>query len=588
MKKNVLKLEPQQILNDPLLNKGSGFTDDEREELGLHGLLPYHVSTIEEQVVRRYDNFLAKKDPLARYTFLSALQSRNEILFFRLVIEHLEEMLPLIYTPTVGEASLHYSFIYRESRGLYLSYPLRNKMEKIFSHLAKKEIDIVVVTDGERILGLGDLGIGGMAIPQGKLALYTLFAGIHPARTLAIHLDVGTNNPDLLNDPLYLGWSHKRIRGKEYEKFVASFVKALKRHYPNALLQWEDFGRENAQPLLDKYRDQIASFNDDIQGTAATVLAGIIAATKATKKKLKDQKIVLLGAGSAGLGICEMLVRAMMDEGASEKNARSQFYLIDIGGLIHADLKEATSAQKKFARPLEEIKRWKVNDPKKITLLEVVKNAKPDVLIGVSTQGGAFTEEIVREMAKTCVRPIIFPLSNPTSKSEAHPKDLHKWTQGKAIVATGSPFEKVSQCNNVYIFPGVGLGVIISRAKKVTDRMFLTAANILAEHSPLLKNEKGTLFPSFQALRDVSSEIAVGVALVAQKEKVGEKVTLEKLKKRLKENVWFPDYPIYTRKNPRRVKTPRPPRNTERRKTLKKTKNRAAHDFLGVSRRPVF
>lgn len=457
-------------------------------------------------------------------------------------------MLPLIYTPTVGEASLHYSFIYRESRGLYLSYPLRNKMEKIFSHLPKKEIDIVVVTDGERILGLGDLGIGGMAIPQGKLALYTLFAGIHPARTLAVHLDVGTNNPDLLNDPLYLGWSHKRIRGKEYAKFVASFVKALKRHYPKALLQWEDFGKENAQPLLDKYRDQIASFNDDIQGTAATVLAGILAGAKTTKKKLKDQKIVVLGAGSAGLGICEMLVRAMVvEEGISEKEARGRFYLVDMAGLIHSKLKEANSAQKKFARSSAEIERWKVTNPKKITLLEVVKNIQADILIGVSTQGGAFTEEIVKEMARKTARPIIFPLSNPTSKSEADPQNLLKWTHGKAIIATGSPFAHVSQCNNVYIFPGVGLGVIISRAKKVTDRMFLAAANILAEHSPLLKNERGTLFPSFQILREVSCEIAIGVALVAQEEGVGKRFTLSQLKQKLKENVWFPDYPVSTK-----------------------------------------
>ncbi len=552
MEKTPTSLQPEQILADPFLNKGSAFTQEERDELRLHGLLPYHISTLEEQVKRRYENFCACHDAISRYTFLTALQNRNETLFYRLVSEHISEMLPLIYTPTVGEASQNYSLLYRESRGLYLSYPLKDKLPEIIARLPQDEIDIVVVTDGERILGLGDLGVGGMAIPLGKLALYTLFGGIKPTRTLPIMLDVGTNNPELLNDPLYLGWRQPRITGKEYDEFIDLFVHALKKRYPRVLLQWEDFGRAHAQPLLERYRDTLASFNDDIQGTAATVLAAILSAVRASKGSLKKQKIAMLGAGSAGLGICRKLVQAMQAEGLSEREALENFFLVDIHGLIHTRLKETTAPQKQFAKDFEQISKWKVKDPAHISLLEVIQNAQPSVLIGVSTQAGAFTEEIVKTMASQYKRPIILPLSNPTSKSEAHPRDLIHWTEGRAIIATGSPFEPVSfkgrtisiaQCNNVYIFPGVGLGVIVSRAKKVTDKMFLRAAQVLSDHAPLIKQPDGALFPHFDHLRTVSFEIARSVAEVAQAEGVAQK---EDLKKRFDENVWYPEYPIYT------------------------------------------
>lgn len=555
MKKIPLALEPEQILSTPFYNKGSAFTEQERDELKLHGLLPYHYSTIEEQVKRRYQNFCAQPNALSKYTFLSALQNRNEVLFYRLVSEHLTEMLPLIYTPTVGQASEHFSLLYQEGRGLYLSYALKEKIPEIIARLPEYEIDIVVVTDGERILGLGDLGVGGMAIPVGKLALYTLFGGIKPTRTLPILLDVGTNNPKLLNDPLYLGWKSPRITGKEYDDFVDLFVKALKKRYPHVLLQWEDFGRAHAQPLLERYRDEICSFNDDIQGTASTVLAAILTAAKASGKTLKEQKIAMLGAGSAGLGICRELLLAMQEEGLTKEQALQNFFLVDIDGLIHTKLESVNSAQQLFAQSFETISRWRVKDHSHISLLEVIENAHPTILIGVSTQTGAFTEEIVKTMSLYAPRPIILPLSNPTSKSEADPKDLIEWTSGKAIIATGSPFPPVqfqgktipiAQCNNVYIFPGVGLGVIASGATKVTDRMFITAARMLSENAPLLKNPEGALFPDFNSLRSISQKIAIAVAEMAQKEGVAEALSNEALKARLDEIVWFPNYPIYT------------------------------------------
>lgn len=553
MKKVLLSLTPEQIFSNPLLNKGSAFTDTERDAFHLHGRLPYHVSTIQEQIARRYANFCTRPDPLSKYIFLTALQNRNEILFYRLVLEHLEEMLPLIYTPTVGEASQHFSVLYHESRGLYLNYSLKDKIPEIISRLPR-EIDIAVVTDGERILGLGDLGIGGMAIPLGKLSLYTLFGGIHPQRTLPIMLDVGTNNPALLHDPLYLGWPHPRVGSAEYNEFIEVFVSALKKRYPHVLLQWEDFGRANAEPLLERYRDQICSFNDDIQGTASTVLAAILTSVCVNKSSLKEQKIAVLGAGSAGLGICRAIVRAMQQEGISEAQAKKKFFLVDTHGLVHSAIREATPGQKEFAHPIEELSNWQIQDPKHISLLEVVHHVKPTILIGVSAQMGAFTEEIVRTMACHQQRPIILPLSNPITKSEAHPRNLVEWTEGRAMIATGSPFERfsfkgknwsIAQCNNVYIFPGVGLGVIAAGAKKVTDSMFLKAAQILSSHAPILKDPEGALFPHFNSLREVSYRIALGVAMVAQEEGSAPQLSSEQIQAKLDEIIWYPEYPMY-------------------------------------------
>lgn len=557
MKPIELSLDAEEILNNPLLNKGTAFTTEERDSLGLHGLLPFHVSTIEQQVQRRYENFKERKDNLSKYIFLSSLQNRNEILFYRLVYEHVTEMLPLIYTPTVGDVSMHYSILYRQHRGIYLSYPLQDKIGDIIWNLPNEEIDVIVVTDGERVLGLGDVGVGGMAIPQGKLALYTLFGGIHPGRVLPIMLDVGTNNQELLTDPLYLGWKHPRISGAEYDEFVDVFVKHIKKRFPNVLLQWEDFAKPHARPLLEKYREEICSFNDDIQGTAAVALAAIISAVKLAKSKLKEQKIVMFGGGSAGLGIAGLIVEAMQLEGCTEKEALDNFYIIDIDGLVHTQLHRMDPEQKRFAREYIELKDWAISDQNKVTLLDVVKNAKPTALIGVSAQPNVFTEEVVREMASYTEHPIIFPLSNPTSRCEATPDHLIRWTDGKVIIATGSPFAPVeykgkmhaiAQCNNVYIFPGVGLGIVACQSPKVIDKMFIKAADVLSDRAPMLKDPTASLFPSLEELRSVSREIAVAVCHIAQEEGFVPKSTDLEIDAKVESCMWVPDYPIYRRK----------------------------------------
>ncbi|GAB4185153.1 MAG: NAD-dependent malic enzyme [Simkaniaceae bacterium] len=514
---------PQEILFDPLYNKGTGFTQEERDNLGLNGLLPFHLSSIEEQAARRYDNFKKQKDEISRYMFLSALQDRNETLFYRLVHDHIEEMVPYIYTPTVGEASIQYSYLYNQNRGIYIPFPLKDKMEEIIDNIPRDDIQVIVVTDGERILGLGDLGAGGMLIPVGKLSLYTLFGGISPFHTLPVLLDVGTNNKKLLEDPLYLGWRHERIRGELYEDFIETFVSCIKKRYPKVLLQWEDFAKPHAKALLQKYQNRICSFNDDIQGTAAVTLAAIWAAAKKEHHDIRDQKIVIVGGGSAGLGIANYILEAMKMQGIKESEAKKNIYIIDIHGLIQIGHKNLWDDQKKFAKDPEEWKSWQVENPQEISLLEVIKNVHPNVLIGVCAQPNFFTQEIITEMARHTEKPIIFPLSNPTSKAEASFEDIIRWTDGKAIVATGSPFPPVeykgtkfqpSQCNNVYIFPGVGLGIVASKAKAVTDDMFIKAAEVLSRHAPILENDSGPLFPSFCNLRMVSREIAIAVAQI--------------------------------------------------------------------------
>lgn len=552
MKKVSVNIPGHFLLENPLTNKGTAFTLEERAELGLAGLLPYSVSTIESQVKRRYLNFCEQPNDIAKYTFLSALQNRNEILFYRFVLEHVSEMMPLIYTPTVGAVSTQYSLLYHEQRGLYISYPDKDKIPQMIDHFPLKEIDVIVVTDGERILGLGDLGVGGMAIPVGKLALYTLFGGIHPARTLPIVLDVGTNNAKLLEDPLYIGWRNQRVRGSEYDDFIDRLIQAIKEKYPNVLLQWEDFARPNAQPLLERYRKELCSFNDDIQGTAAVALAAVYSAVKLSKTKLKDQRFAVLGGGSAGIGICNKLVQAIIkEEHISEEEARELFYIVDIHGLLQ-EQHELYPTQKPFARKRLN---WKVGSPDNITLHEVVQNAKPTVLIGVSTQGSSFTEEIVKEMHKHVKRPVIFPLSNPTALSEAHPADLIKWTKGEAIIATGSPFQPVAyegnlyhiaQCNNVYIFPGVGLGLIATQARYVSDDVFINAAKVLSEHAPILKDPHAPLFPTLDVLRNVARQIAITVAKTVINEGHSPLKSIDSVEKLIDETMWFPEYPIYT------------------------------------------
>lgn len=547
MKEMEISLQSEKLLNHPLYNKGTAFSAEERDAFCLHGLLPSHVSTIEEQVVRRYQNFLAQKDQLSKYTFLSSLQDRNEVLFYRLVLEHISEMLPFIYTPTIGEVSLQFSSLYHQHRGVYLSYPLQDKIEEIIANLSQKEVDVIVVTDGERILGLGDLGVGGMAIPQGKISLYTLFGGIHPIKTLPVVLDVGTNNQTLLQDPLYLGWRHTRITDDLYYDFIDRFVMAVKKRFPKALLQWEDFSKAHAQPLLKKYQEVICSFNDDIQGTAAVALSALLSAIRGSE--ISEQKIVVFGAGSAGLGISHLIVKAMQEEGLSEQRARENFYMIDKQGLIHTKLLHLDDEQKKFAHDEQSLQKWEVLDPSHISLLEVIRHVKPTILIGVSAQAKAFTKEIVTEMAKHVENPIIFPLSNPNSRSEATPEELMHWTKGKAIIGTGSPFSvvdynnkqhNIAQCNNVYIFPGIGLGVIAAKIPKVTDQMFIQAARVLSQHS-----RSPDLFPPLNSLREVSREIALAVIGVAEEQELIPGMTNEIREKLVDQTIWFPSYPNY-------------------------------------------
>lgn len=557
MKPIELSLKPAEILNDPLYNKGTAFTKEERDSLKLHGLLPYHISTLEQQVERRYENFKERKDDLAKYIFLSSLQNRNEILYYRLIYEHISEMLPLIYTPTVGDVSLHFSILYRQHRGIYLSYPLQDKIKEIVANLPIDELDVIVATDGERILGLGDVGVGGMAIPQGKLALYTLFGGIHPGKVLPVMLDVGTNNQKLLDDPLYLGWRHPRIKGAEYDAFIDVFVKEVKKRFPKVLLQWEDFAKPHARPLLEKYQDQICSFNDDIQGTAAVALSAIIGAVKLAGSKLKDQKIVMFGGGSAGLGIASLILHAMQLEGCSESEALNNFYVIDIDGLVHNQLERMDPHQKRFAKDFSALKNWQRAGGDRVTLLDVVINAKPTILIGVSAQPNVFTEEVVKAMAAFVERPIIFPLSNPTSRCEATPENLIRWTKGKAIIATGSPFApidyegkryRIAQCNNVYIFPGVGLGVVACRSPKVTETMFIKAADILSDHAPMLHDPTASIFPEFEKLRKISRNIAIAVCKVACEEGLVPHYSQKEIEEKVDAQMWFPEYPIYTQK----------------------------------------
>lgn len=553
-KKSVVetKLQGCQLLSKPLLNKGTAFTADEREDLKILGLIPSHVETLEEQLQRAYANFLRKEGTLERYVYLRQLQDTNEVLFYALLDKHSAEMLPVVYTPGVGEACLEFHRIYdNRSRGLYISYPDRDRIDEIFANLSMSEVKIIVVTDGERILGLGDLGASGMGIPIGKINLYTSCGGINPAHALPILLDSGTDNEERLKDPLYLGWRHPRVRGASYDEFVEKFVSSVNKRYPKALIQWEDFAKDHAHMLLERYRKKVPSFNDDIQGTAAVTLAGIMAAVRAEGSSLSEQQVVILGAGSAATGIAHEISSAMILEGLSDEEARGRLWLISTEGLLTEARTHAKTFQKPYMQPLEKLSGWQVENPRHITLQEVVKNVKPTVLIGVSTSFGAFNEQIVREMAKHVQRPIIFPLSNPFSRCEAAPEDLIKWTEGRALVATGTKFPDViykdksyhiGQCNNYYIFPGIGLAVISAEAKIVTDGMFIAAANALSEMAPALKEPGASLFPDPKDIRKVSKRIAFVVALEAQREGVAPQKSEKELMEAIERNFWLPVY----------------------------------------------
>lgn len=541
------------LLEISLLNKGSAFSEEERINLKLLGLIPQTIETIEEQKNRVYSQFREFKSDINKHIYLRSVQDTNETLFYHLLENHLSEMLPIIYTPVVGEACEHFSDIYRAARGLFISYPHRDHIDAMLSNVTKKNVKVIVVTDGERILGLGDQGIGGMGIPIGKLALYTACGGVSPAYTLPIVLDVGTNNQQLLNDPLYMGWRHPRISGEEYDKFVDAFIQALKRRWPNVLLQFEDFAQKNAGPLLNRYRDQICCFNDDIQGTASVVLGCLLAAGRAAGSRLRDQTVVFLGAGSAGCGIAEQIIAGMKDEGLSDEQARARVFMVDRFGLLTDKMPNLLDFQERLVQKSESLASWPT-ETDSISLLETVRNAKPTVLIGVSAQPGLFTEEIIRTMHQHCARPIVMPLSNPTSRVEARPEDILNWTEGKALVATGSPFAPVqyngksipiAQCNNSYIFPGVGLGVLAAAAHRVTDAMMMAASRALADCSPLVKKGDGNLLPEIDDIQKVSRFIAFKVAKAAQADGVAKVTTDAELEQAIENNFWKPWYRNY-------------------------------------------
>jgi malate dehydrogenase (oxaloacetate-decarboxylating) len=541
----------QLLLERPLLNKGTAFTWEERRSLGLLGLLPPVQETLDEQVSRAHEAYRAKPTDLERHIYLRQLQDMNATLFYRLLLDNLAEMMPVIYTPTVGLACEQFSHIYRRPRGLFISYAERDEIDAILENAASPRVEVIVVTDGERILGLGDQGAGGMGIPIGKLSLYTACGGIHPATTLPILLDVGTNNEELLRDPLYIGWRHERIGGPDYDTFVDAFVQAVKRKFPRALLQWEDFAQNNAGPLLARYRDQLCTFNDDIQGTAAVATGTLLAAVAGSGGGLRDQRVAILGAGSAGCGIAEQLLAAMVHEGLTAAEARARFFLIDRPGLLHDGLKDLRAFQKKFVQPMARVAPWRSAEGQPISLLDVVKNARPTILIGTSGQPGTFTEEIVRAMMTYAERPIIFPLSNPTSRAEATPADLFAWTGGRALVATGSPFDDVAhngrhipiaQCNNSYIFPGMGLGILASGAKRVSDAMFMAAAQALAGYSAASRDPAAPLLPPLAESRQVARAIALAVAAAAEHDGVASPRPAAELERLVDAKIWQPRY----------------------------------------------
>ncbi|HAT1766277.1 TPA: oxaloacetate-decarboxylating malate dehydrogenase [Legionella pneumophila subsp. pneumophila] len=543
------------LLRDPILNKGTAFSLQERDEFALHGLIPTTVETLEQQVIRCLDAYSAKEEPLEKHIYLRALQDRNEVLFYRFIIDNLVDILPIIYTPVVGQACEMFSHIYRQPRGVFLSYPERDKLDSIIQNIAStRSIKVIVVTDGERILGLGDQGAGGLGIPIGKLSLYTSCGGIHPSNTLPIILDVGTNNKERLDDPEYIGWRHARISGKEYDDFVDQFVQSIKRHMPHVLLQFEDFAQQHAYPLLERYKDQLCTFNDDIQGTASVAVAAILAATRVTNTPLKEHRVALLGAGSAGCGISEQLVHAMMNQGLSEEEARSRFYLVDRYGLLHDEMTDLLPFQKGFVRSSTSLQNWKLEKKGEITLTDVINNAQPTILLGVSGQPNQFKEAMIKTMLSYCERPIIFPLSNPTSRAEAIPQDLLNWTAGKALIATGSPFEpvainghkiEIAQCNNSYIFPGVGLGVVAGQAKRVTDLMMMAAAVALSELAPAIRTGEGRLLPELNSIREVSQHIARAVILQGIKEGHIGPMNDNEIDDSIKRTMWTPQYEPY-------------------------------------------
>lgn len=543
------------LLETPLLNKSSAFTREERLAFNLMGLLPPRYETIEEQVQRCYMQYQSFDSDINKHIYLRAIQDNNETLFYRLLQEHLDEMMPIIYTPTVGDACEQFSDIYRSSRGLFISYEDREHMDDILRNATKRKVKVIVVTDGERILGLGDQGIGGMGIAIGKLSLYTACGGISPAYTLPVCLDVGTNNEKLLADPMYMGSRHKRIDEDEYNAFVDQFMTAVRRRWPDAMIQFEDFAQPNATPLLQKYRHTYCCFNDDIQGTAAVTVGTLLAACRSIGTSLKDQNVVFVGAGSAGCGIAEQIIRQMMAEGLTDEQARRQIFMVDRHGLLTEGMSDLRDFQQALAQPLTYIGDWQYSGPY-ASLLDVIHCAKPSILIGVSGQAGLFTEQVIRAMHQYTPQPIIFPLSNPSRQIEAHPEKIVEWTEGQAIIATGSPFAPVeyqgqqypiAQCNNSYIFPGIGLGVIAAKAQLISDEMLMAASNTLAEQSPRVLGKGPHLLPPINQIAELSKKIAFQVASVAMQQGLALQVSDEQLWQKIDDNFWYPTYRHYRR-----------------------------------------
>lgn len=543
------------LLETPLLNKGSAFSREERAAFNLTGLLPPRYETIEEQAARAYMQYSSFEEPINKHIYLRVVQDNNETLFHRLLQNHLEEMLPIIYTPTVGDACERFSDIYRSARGLFISYSDRDHLDDVLRSATKKKVKVIVVTDGERVLGLGDQGIGGMGISIGKLSLYTACGGISPAYTLPVCLDVGTNNEKLLNDPYYMGNRHRRISGDEYYEFVDKFIQAVKRRWPEAMVQFEDFAQPNAMPLLKRYRDQICSFNDDIQGTAAVTVGTLLAACRSKGQRLSDQKVVFVGAGSAGCGIAEQVISQMVSEGLTDAQARSQVFMVDRFGLLTEDMPDLRDFQQALVQSKAAISDWSFSGDY-ASLRDVMNCAKPDILIGVSGVAGLFTEAVIKAMKKNCALPIIMPLSNPIKQIEARPEKIIEWTEGQVIIATGSPFKPIeykgkfypiAQCNNSYIFPGIGLGVLAVKARRISDEMLRVASETLAAASPLANTGEGGILPPLTQLADLSKKIAFEVAKVAMAQGHALELDDAALQRKIDANFWKPEYRQYKR-----------------------------------------
>ncbi|MGE2726839.1 NAD-dependent malic enzyme [Mycolicibacterium pulveris] len=537
------------LLFDALWTKGTAFTHDERRELGLLGLLPTAGKTLAQQSDHCWDEFCRRREDIDKHIYLRSLQDRNETLFYRVLRDHIADTMPIVYTPTVGEACQRFSQIYQRPRGLFVSYPDRRWLPEVLRNRPMRDVDVIVITDGQRILGLGDQGIGGMGIPIGKLSLYTLIGGIDPARTLPIVLDVGTDNVELLEDPQYLGWRHRRIDGDDYYAFIDEFVHTVTKELPDVLLQWEDFATAHALPILQRYRDKLLTFNDDIQGTAAVTLGALHGAAKVAGRPLSQQQVVMLGAGSAGIGVLEMVHRQMVSEGVTPQQAAAQIWVVDVDGLLTDDRTDLSPGQRQFAQPAARVTGWGLTAAAQ--LADVVHHIDVGVLIGLSTAAGAFTEQIVREIAAKTPRPIIFPLSNPTSRAEAHPAELDEWTEGRALIATGSPFgpvrrlgveRTVAQCNNAYIFPAVGLAVTAAQARRVTDEMMRAAAAALGDASPALADPHQPLLPAWPRVPEIAVDIAHAVALQAVADGVAPHRSPAELSARIAQVRWEPEY----------------------------------------------